>query len=310
MPQQPLDRDRTRAKPDIPEQLTLQRLQRRQRHRTNFPLRQLAIMLEKIVVKAGSQSDDDGFEFRDHLDGNRVERLNLFDIKIRSRRVTYALARATHGLKHGDSRLSHAMRGQKFGKLARRRAVPGERQNPRTGLQVPNDTIEVAAVERDQRDVLQRPAHPRGGETESGGLWQTNELIGLDKGRNLLADTEMKGIAARENRDGMPAMAFDLGERITEGARPRQRPASNKFARQFQMARAAHHQLGRTDQLEGDGGKSFHAVLTNANDRQPARPCANCGLSHHGTGPDARSHPRRYDRGLRPGASACGRPPL
>jgi len=52
MPQQPLDRDRTRTKPDIPEQLTLQRLQRRQRHRTNFPLRQLAVMLEKIVVKA------------------------------------------------------------------------------------------------------------------------------------------------------------------------------------------------------------------------------------------------------------------
>ncbi len=53
MLQQPLDRDRARAKPDIPEQLTVQRLQRRKRHRTNFPLRQLAVMLEQIVVKAG-----------------------------------------------------------------------------------------------------------------------------------------------------------------------------------------------------------------------------------------------------------------
>ncbi len=202
------------------------------------------------------------------------------------------------------------MRDEKFGELARRRAVPRERQNPRAGLQVPNNAIERAAVERDQRSVLQRPAHARGGETESGGLWQTNELIGLDKGRNLLADAEMKGDRHSRNRDRTPAMTLDLGKRVTDGARPRQTPAANKFARQFQMARASHHQFRRTDELESDGRKSLHAVLADANDRQPSLPCANCGLSHLGTSPNARSHPRRYDRSLQPGASACSQLPL
>ena len=134
-------------------------------------------------------------------------------------------------------------------------------------------------MQRDQRDVLQRPAHPRGGKTESGGLRQANEFVGRDKGRDLLADAEMKGIAARQNHDGTPAMTLDLGECVADGARPCQTPAPNKIARQFQMARAADHQFRRMDQLAGNGGKSFHAVLADADDGQPALRCANCGLS-------------------------------
>ncbi len=75
MLQQPLDCHRPRTKPDIPEQLTLKRLQRRQRHRPNLPLRQLAVMLEQIVVQAGRRRNDDGVRFCDDLDSDRVERL-------------------------------------------------------------------------------------------------------------------------------------------------------------------------------------------------------------------------------------------
>ena len=105
-------------------------------------------------------------------------------------------------------------RAKKFGELRRRRAVPGQRQNARAGLQVSDNALQRAAVQRDERNVLQRPAHPRGGETEGGRLRQANEFLGRDKCRDLLADAEMKGIAAREHHDGTPAMPLDLAERI------------------------------------------------------------------------------------------------
>ena len=88
--------------------------------------------------------------------------------------------------------------------------------------------LQRAAVQRDQRDVLQRPAHPRRGEAERGGLRQADELLGRHKCRDLLADAEMKGIAARQNHDGAPAMALDLGERVADRARPGEPSAANQ----------------------------------------------------------------------------------
>ena len=159
-------------------------------------------------------------------------------------------------------------------------------------------------MQRDQRNVLQRPAHPRRGETESRRLRQADKFLRRHECRNLLADAEMKGIAARQHHDGTPAMPLDLGERIGHRARPRQTPAFDQFTSQFQMARAADHQFRRTDQPARDGRKSFHAVFADADNGQPALPRANCGLSHHGTGLDARSHSRRFDGSFGTGAAA------
>ena len=91
-------------------------------------------MLKERVVKAGDGGNDRCVRVRDDFYGDRIERMDFLDIKVRSRRVTYSLARTTHRLEHCHSRLPHAMRIEKFGKLARRRAVPGERQDTHAGL--------------------------------------------------------------------------------------------------------------------------------------------------------------------------------
>src|SRR5713101_5498687 len=211
-------------------------------------------MLKERIVKARCETDDRCPRFRNHLDGDRIERENFLDIEIRCLGVAYPLARATHRLKHCDERLSHAMGVEKLGDPGWRRTVPGERQDACAGLQVSNNALERTAMERNERNVLQRPAHPRRGETESGWLWQANELLGRDKRRELLADAEMKGIAARENRDRAPPVPLDLAERVAHGTGPRKAPAADKIARQLQMARTADDQLRRPDQPPGNGG--------------------------------------------------------
>ena len=141
--------------------------------------------------------------------------------------------------------------------------------------------MQHATVERDERDVLQRPAHPRRGETESGRLRQANELFDWDECRELLANAEVKGIAARENRDRAPPVSFDFAERLAHRTGPGKTSATNKVAREFQMARTADDEFRRVDQATGNGGQPFQTVLTDTDDRQPTLLRAGCGLSTH-----------------------------
>src|SRR5438067_527931 len=161
------------------------------------------------------------------------------------------------------------------------RVLPGQRQDACAGLQVSDNAVQRTTVERDERDVLQRPAHPCCGETEGGWLRQAYELVGGDKCRELLANAEMKGVAARENDDRSPPMSFDLAERIAHGTWPGERPATNKIAREFQMARTADDEFRRVDQATGNGGQPFQTVLTDTDDRQPTLLRAGCGLRTH-----------------------------
>src|SRR5882672_5519269 len=105
-------------------------------------------MLKEGVVEAGDHGNDRRVRLRDDLNGNRVQRMDLSDTEVRSSRATYSFASATHRFKHGNPRLPHAMRLEKFGKFARRRAVPGERQDSRAGLQPPNNGLKWATVQR------------------------------------------------------------------------------------------------------------------------------------------------------------------
>src|ERR1700730_9250160 len=98
-------------------------------------------------------------------------------------------------------------------------------------------------MERDKRNVLQRPAHPRASKAEGGWLRQANELLRREQCRELLADAKVKGVAARQHHDGTPPISPDLAERIAHGTGPCERPATNKIAREFQMPCTADDQL-------------------------------------------------------------------
>src|SRR5258708_38026469 len=95
----------------------------------------------------------------------------------------------------------------------------------------------------------------------------------------------MKGIAARQNSDRAPTVPLDLAERVAHGTGPGKMTATDKIAREFQMARTADDELRRFDQSPGNRGQPFHAVFADADDGQPALPRAGCAPAFLGKAP-------------------------
>ena len=79
MRQQPFDPDRARAGADVPQQFAAARRQRRQRHRADLALGQLAVMGEQLVGQAGDAGQDDRAGFCVGLDRDRDRRLNIVE---------------------------------------------------------------------------------------------------------------------------------------------------------------------------------------------------------------------------------------
>ena len=79
VPQQPLDGDRARAAADVPQQLAGAGRKRRERHRPDLALGDLAVMLEHVVGQARSERDDLGSGARLDLDGDEVQRLDIVE---------------------------------------------------------------------------------------------------------------------------------------------------------------------------------------------------------------------------------------
>ena len=81
--QHPFDRDRARAGADVPQQFAAARRQRRQRHRADFALGDLAVVLEQIVGKAGAAREDARAGRGLDLDRDGIERVDRAEIEAR-----------------------------------------------------------------------------------------------------------------------------------------------------------------------------------------------------------------------------------
>ena len=83
----------------------------------------------------------------------------------------------------------------------RRRAVRGQRDHPRAGMEMRAHEIERAAMQRDERRLRQRPAEPRGGEAEGRRRRHDQHLLRIDLPRQHRADAVHERIAGGEHAD-------------------------------------------------------------------------------------------------------------
>ena len=97
------------------------------------------------------------------------ERGDVVEREVLRRAPRAALARAAHRLADGRAASRPGRARPAARQLGRRRAVPRQRQNARAGLQMRDDRFERAAVQREQRAILQAPAEPRRGEAKADG---------------------------------------------------------------------------------------------------------------------------------------------
>ena len=59
-------------------------------------------------------------------------------------------------------------------------AIPGQSEEARARLQMRDDRLERAAMQRKRRAILQAPAEPRGGEREGRRRGQADHFLGGD----------------------------------------------------------------------------------------------------------------------------------
>ena len=193
--------------------------------------------------------------------------------------------------------------------LGRRLAVPRQRQDARAGLQMADDAFEGAAVQADQRHVLQRPAEPRRRQAEGRGVGQAKRLVGR----------EWSAAAGRRRRSGR--------DRRSPARRPAGRDASRSPAGRRRSG-SARRACGRGSALRParDGAcrrpparpprpasrhrrQPFDAVLADADDGQPARGRAACGCQSCAfSSSAARRKPRRwpsFSRAIRASRRPC-----
>ncbi len=136
-------------------------------------------------------------------------------------------------------------------------------------------------MQADQRHILQRPAEPRGGQAEGGGLRQAERLRRRNRAQQHVADAIVERIAARQHHDRPAAMLLDFRHRLADRAGPGEPAAADQPVGQAEMALAAHHQLGRGDQPLRHRREAVDAVLADADDGQPTRGRAGCPPVRH-----------------------------
>ena len=222
----------------------LQRRERGQRHRADLALGDLPVMLEQIVGKAGRVSDDARAGRCLNLDTDDIQLGDVAKIEAGGVRGPDALLGAAERFEHGEPRLAEPRLGQQPRQRLGALAVGGERQHARALMQMRSDAIERAPMQRDKRNVGQRPTEPCGRQTERRRRRHDQRLVGRDMVRQHRADAIEERIARGEHADLAPARGKHLFNPAREGTGPRLRLAADQRRGQREVPRAAEHDVG------------------------------------------------------------------
>ena len=147
----PFDGDRAGAAADIPQQFAAARRQRRQCHRADLALGDLAVVLEQRVGQPGASGMTRASGAGHDFDRHQIQADRYPAAKTR-RRWPCGCARAVRpALPAHHAARAEAVRAQHIGDRRGRRRIGGQSQNPRPRLQQRQQRRERAAAERDRR---------------------------------------------------------------------------------------------------------------------------------------------------------------
>ena len=127
--QHPFDRDRARAGADVPEQFAAARRQRRQRHRADLALGDLAVMLEQIVGEPGARAMTRASGAASTSIATVLSAIDVAEVESLGGRRADPLARPAERFQHGHARGAEARSPRAAAPMPpaprRRRSAPG-----------------------------------------------------------------------------------------------------------------------------------------------------------------------------------------
>ena len=208
---------------------------------------------------------------RNGLDRERHRRADVVHREAGSDRDAHALAWAAERFEHRQARRTEAEAVQIARDLRRRRAVPGQHDQPRAGSQMRAEELDRAGVQAQRRRFLQPPAQPRG----SPGKGRGRGIATVSCGGTASANTE-----PAPYQNGSPEHSADHALRrdapAASGSMPRTAspiPASAcpSEATSARCRRPPTINSARPSRLARDRRKPVKPVFADADDGQPGR---------------------------------------